>query len=228
VSSDRLTTHFEERAQRPRVVLNNPQASAFAQAMRLPSHARFVHVFIGLGLGVTFVNHRRISSDIWPHGGELGHVVYQGQTLNSKLSVARLRQSLRHELSEGSLERDTERLWADKPAAFDPWLNEAAPILNFLANFVENAIWPDAITVGGFLPPSLLEALVTRTHPLYDSVVAASGDTRRILPRLVHTDQGASSIAQGAAVSVLSASQNPGFAKLIASRRARKMERSQS
>jgi hypothetical protein len=73
---------------------NNPQAAAIAEAMRLPVNARILYLLTGLGFGAALVSGRKVSADIWPHSGEIGHVVHRGRTLSSVISASGVRQAL--------------------------------------------------------------------------------------------------------------------------------------
>jgi hypothetical protein len=108
-----------------------------------------------------------------------------------------------------------------EPARFDAWLDEAAELLRFVVNFLENALWPDGIALGGFLPDRLLDRLIARLQPLDHSVVLPDMAPGRIVPRLYRAQRAPDAIAHGAAVSVLSSRSNPDFAGLIGTKRGR-------
>ncbi|WBU63911.1 hypothetical protein [Paracoccus aerodenitrificans] len=219
VPVDALRKRLRDVSDLPVRMLNNPQSAALAQSAALPENLRLAYVLVGLGLGAAFANGRLISRDVWPHGGEIGHVIYGGRTLSSVLSASALRESLQMDLPQGVMEAELDRLAREEPHIFTPWLNEAAPILQFLVNFVEAAIWPDGIALGGFIPDKILELLIARSLPLPDSVVMREGDPRRTVPRLFCATRGAASIPFGAAASVLSHRANPDFPRFLAARR---------
>ncbi|RYH02513.1 ROK family protein [Salipiger sp. IMCC34102] len=218
-SAEALRDRIARQFRCPVSLLNNPQSAGLAEAMRQSTQARFAYVQLGLGLGASVVSGRSVSQDIWRHGGELGHVLYDGQTLSTILSASGLRESLALDVEQGELELELGQLLDQQPDRFDPWLAEAAPILKFLVNFVEAAIWPDGIALGGFIPKPLLDLLIARSLPLSDSVVMREGDPRRSMSRLFSAGDGADAIPYGAAVSVLSYRANQAFPELIARRR---------
>ncbi|MFC0012621.1 ROK family protein [Devosia nitrariae] len=219
VGTATLRTRLERTTGLPVRLLNNSQAAALAQSMILPAEARFVYVLAGLGLGASYVCGRALSQDVWKHGGEIGHVIYRGRTLSSVMSASGLRESIKLDLPQGEMEATLEHLAAHNQAVFEPWLDETAPILRFLVNFVEAAMWPDGIAMGGFMPTVLIDQLIARAYPLSDSVVPPDGDPRRLMPRLFRAKRGAEAIPLGAAVSTLSHSANPELPNLIARRR---------
>jgi predicted NBD/HSP70 family sugar kinase len=215
----RLKQRIETRFSLPVRVLNNPQAAGLAQSTSVPQGTRFAYVLAGLGLTACFVTDRALSQDIWRHGGEIGHIIYRGVTLSSVVSASGLRQSLQLELPQGCMEAELDRLAAAEPQLFEPWLNEASAILRFLTNFIEAALWPDGIALGGFIPVKLLDRLIEQASPLTDSVVMPDSDPRRSLPRLFRACHGAESIPYGAGVGVIGHRANPDFSRLITARR---------
>lgn len=214
---------LEERLARecglPVFVFNNSQAAALAQAQVMPRESRFVYILAGLGLGTSFISSGAVSRDVWRHGGEMGHVVYRGQTLSSVISASGLRRSMNIDAPHGEMEPILARMAEDDPAAFDPWLHEAGPIFRFLVNFLEAALWPDGIAVSGFIPTPLIDRLIDAAMPLQGSVVMPADDPRRILPRLFRASRGADAIPLGAACGVLSYHANPDFVTLLGARR---------
>ena len=216
-----LRTRLARRHDRPVTILNNPQAAAFAEALALPPAARFIYLLAGLALGAAFVSGRAINRDFWRHGGEIGHVVHDGTTLSALLSASGVRHAVGLDRPQGAFEPALAQMAIDTPQVFDPWLDRAAPILRFVVNFLENAMWPDGIVLGGFLPDALLDRLIARTGPLTDSVVAPDGADGRRMPRLVRAGQGADRIASGAAASLLSHRSSDDFAGLLATLRRR-------
>jgi predicted NBD/HSP70 family sugar kinase len=200
-------------------VQNNPQAAGIAEAMRFPVSARILYLLTGLGFGAALVSGRKVSADIWPHSGEIGHVVHRGRTLSSVISASGVRQRLGLAQPHGQYERELERILDAEPERLAPWLEEAGELLGFVVNFLENAIWPDGIALGGFLPDRLLDRLIARLEPLPSSVVLPEGAPGRTAPRLFRARRATEAIALGAAVAALSYRANPGVAGLIGAKR---------
>jgi predicted NBD/HSP70 family sugar kinase len=203
----------------PVFVFNNSQAAALAEAQVRPHESRFVYILAGLGLGTSFISSGAVSRDVWKHGGEMGHVVYRGQTLSAVLSASGLRRSINIDAAHGEMEPILARMAEETPERFDPWLHEAGPIFRFLINFLEAALWPDGIAVSGFIPTPLIDRLIEAAMPLQGSVVLPADDPRRIMPRLYRARHGAEAIPFGAACGVLSYRANPDLVALIAARR---------
>lgn len=221
MSVSRLRHQLELNLGLPVRIRNNPQAAGIAEALRFPLSARILYLFAGLGFGAAMINGREVSADIWRHSGEIGHVVYHGRTLSSVISATGVRRALGLTEAQGRYEQQLEMLLDSEPARFDPWLDEAAELLRFVVNFLENAIWPDGIALGGFLPDRLIDRLIERLQPLDHSVVLPDGAAGRLVPRLYRAQRATEAIAHGAAASVLSYRSNPDFADLLGTRRLR-------
>lgn len=202
-------------------VLNNPQAAGLAESLNFPLRARILYLLAGLGFGAAMINVRQVSSDIWRHSGEIGHVVHGGRTLSSVISATGVRSALGLSEPQGQYEQQLERLLASAPERFDPWLDEAAELLRFVVNFLENAIWPDGIALGGFLPDELIDRLIQRIMPLDHSVVLPDVAEDRLVPRLYRARRATDAIAHGAAAAALSYRSNPDFADFLGRRRLR-------
>jgi hypothetical protein len=137
------------------------------------------------------------------------------------ISATGVRQALGLTQPQGEYEPEFERLLDDDPQRFEPWLDEAGELLRFIVNFLENAIWPDGIALGGFLPDRLIDRLIQRLQPLEYSVVLPETARDRVAPRLYRAQDATRAIAHGAAAAGLSYRANPDFSDLIGSRRQR-------
>jgi predicted NBD/HSP70 family sugar kinase len=221
ISVEALRGRLESAFGLPVMMQNNPQAAGMAEAMLAPVNARMLYLLTGLGFGAAMVSGRRISPDIFPHSGEIGHVVHQGRTLSSVISATGVRQSLGLSQPQGRYEDELERILDSEPARFDPWLDEAGELLRFVVNFLENAIWPDGIALGGFLPDGLLDRLIGRLQPLDYSVVMPDDSPGRVLPRLYRARRATEAIPHGAACAALNSRSNPGLAEIIGAKRLR-------
>jgi predicted NBD/HSP70 family sugar kinase len=218
---DDLRLRLEGTLRLPVRIRNNPQAAGIAEALRLPVRARILYLLAGLGFGAAMISGRQVSTDIWPHSGEIGHVVHHGRTLSSVISATGVRQALGLAEPQGRYEAELERLLDAEPERFGPWLDEAAELLRFVVNFLENAIWPDGIALGGFLPDRLLDRLIGRLNPLDHSVVLPDSAETRLAPRLFRAERASRAIAPGVAAAVLSYRSNPALPALLGARRQR-------
>lgn len=216
---DSLRVALANALELPVIVLNNPQAAAIAEGFVLPPDARFVYIMLGLSLGAAFINSRQLNYDLWRRAGEVGYIVYKDETLNHVLSVSGLRETLGMREPQGVYEPLLDRALHQRSDLIERWYDAAAERLRLLINFIENAMRPDGIVLGGFIEqPHLLE-LIRRTEPLTSSVVPATGDPRRIMARLSVAQQSAPAIPKGAAICMLNSRSNPGFPDLLEARR---------
>jgi hypothetical protein len=135
------------------------------------------------------------------------------------ISASGVRQALGLGQPHGEYEGELERLLDTVPERFEPWLHEAGELLAFVVNFLENAIWPDGIALGGFLPDRLLDRLIARLEPLTSSVVLPETAPQRVAPRLFRARRATEAIAFGAALAALSYRANPTVAGLIGAKR---------
>lgn len=214
-----LRATLAEAAGLPVIVLNNPQAAALAESVRQPPEARYVYIMLGLSLGAAFINARQLNYDLWRHAGELGYIVYKGETLNRFLSVSGLREALGMSQPQGLYEPLLEAALEERGPVIRRWYSDAAERLRLVINFIENAMRPDGIVLGGFIDKPYLAALIRCTEPLTNSVVAPSGDPQRVMSRLSVAQESAASIPAGAGICMLNSRSNPGFPGLLDARR---------
>ena len=221
ITVDDLASRMEANLGLPVRIHNNPQAAGITEALGFPLRARILYLLAGLGFGAAMVSHRQPSTDIWPHSGEIGHVVYRSRTLSSVISATGVRRALGLSEPQGTYEAELEALLDISPERFDPWLDDAGELLRFVLSFLENALWPDGIALGGFLPDRLLDLLIERLQPLEYSVVLPDTSPDRIVPRLYRAQPATEATALGAGAAVLSYRSNPDLAALLSMRRQR-------
>lgn len=218
-SAERLQRRMAEALPFPVAVINNPQSVAVAEAQKWPASARFIYVQLGLGLGAAFVHGRAVNRDFWRQAGEIGHVVMDGRAIGATLSVTALRKRLAVNAPQGEFEPILAKAFHEGDDRMDDWFRDAAKVLGFIVNFLENAIWPDGILIGGFLPREMLQHLVETTRPLSPSVVLPDDSADRFMPRFDVARRSSEAIPLGAAVSQLCSGSDSAFANLIGSHR---------
>jgi predicted NBD/HSP70 family sugar kinase len=98
--------------------------------------------------------------------------------------------------SIGGVALDADALFAASPALAERWRTRAAAALRFAVANIENLLDPDAIVLGGPLPPSELAKLLAQMQPLASSV---SGRSDRHHPRLLLGRSGRVASALGGA-----------------------------
>lgn len=218
-TADTLLDALSQEVELPVMVLNNPQSAAIAESLHMPSTARFVYIMLGLSLGAAFINARQLNHDLWRDAGEVGYIYYNGDTLNRFLSVSGLREALSMPEPQGVYEPILQHALQENGPVVRQWFEQASDRLRLLINFIENAMRPDGIVLGGFIENPYLHRLLEQTEPLTNSVVKPSGDASRILPRIAVARESALSIPVGAAICTLNSQTNPNFPDLLKARR---------
>ena len=99
-----------------------------------------------------------------------------------------------------------ERLHREKHPVVQAWITEAARFLAPQVAMLENLFDPEAIVLGGVLPPGLLEDLVRAMEPLPQSVARRR---TRSEARLIHGRTGRLTAALGAAALPLLETMTP-------------------
>jgi len=191
-------------------VLVENDANAAAIAERLYGVARnlqsFVYLFVGIGLGSGLFLNGSLYRGSSRNAGEIGHMVVMpgGRPcmcsnhgcLERYLSLRAAYEAL------GVPDPDMVRpdiLLDSSPAvatSVERWLDEAAEPLRRAINALESVLDAEAIVIGGFMPPALIERLVGRLAPLPVSVRALA-DQRG--PRILIGTAGYDTAALGAA-----------------------------
>jgi predicted NBD/HSP70 family sugar kinase len=160
------------------------------------------------------------------NAGEIGHVLVEkggrlcscGQhgCLEAYASFHALAQQLSAAGIEGIDYADLERLHSEKHPVVLAWIEEAAGYLAPQVATLENLFDPEAIVLGGALPPGLLEDLVQAMQPLPLSVARRRN---RHEFRLVHGRTGRLTAALGAAALPLLETMTPRLDTADAARR---------
>ena len=191
-------------------VLIDNDATAAAVGERFYGAARllrsFVYVFLGAGLGAGLILDGRPFKGHCGNAGELGHLIvepgglpcYCGNRgcLERYVSMHALEERLAAAGRPAATEEAVRRLLADGDDVLAAWLAEAADKLRIALNGLENLLDPEAVLIGGHLPPALMDALFEHLTALLPSVSARA---ERSGPRLLRATAGVDVSALGAA-----------------------------
>ncbi len=206
------------------VALANDGQCAVTAEWRFGTAARklrhFVYLYLGNGLGSGIMTNGSAFGGANGNAGELGHTIAvpgghscicgKHGCLETYVSV----DSLTRYLGERGVEmHDTHRIENELSASHPlvtAWLSEATEPLRSGINTLENLFDPQTIMFGGDAPAWLIEALIERVEPLYDSISL----TNRQLPRLMRADLGADAVARGAATLPVLAMLDPQYRHL--------------
>ncbi|MBQ0824517.1 ROK family transcriptional regulator [Microvirga terrae] len=211
------------------VTLEN-DATAAAVGERLHGVAKdlknFCLIYFGQGLGLGIMIDGRPYRGANGNAGEIGHVLVEkggrlcscGQKgcLEAYASFHALAQQLAAAGVDPIDDADLERLHRERHPVVLGWIREAAGYLAPQVAMLENLFDPEAIVLGGVLPPGLLEELVEAMQPLPLSVARRRN---RSEARLIHGRTGRSTAALGAAALPLLETMTPRLDKAHAARR---------
>jgi len=167
-------------------------ATAAAVGEHLDGAARdlrhFVYLYLGEGVGAGLFVEGHPATGAFGNAGEIGRMLVPdpdrpgaAAELEAVASLDALRRLIRA-AGAGDASGDAEALFAANPVVADAWRMRAAAALRVAVANIENLLDPDAIVLGGPLPPSELGLLRARMEPLPSSV---SGRAGRRHPRLL-------------------------------------------
>ncbi|MBB4040377.1 putative NBD/HSP70 family sugar kinase/putative transcriptional regulator [Microvirga flocculans] len=191
------------------ITLEN-DATAAAVGERLHGAAKdlknFCLIFFGQGLGLGIMIDGRPYRGANGNAGEIGHVLVEkggrrcscGQhgCLEAYASIHALTERLAAAGIHGVDYPGLEQLHRDRHPVVEAWIKEAAAYLAPQIAMLENLFDPEAIVIGGALPPGLLENLTQAMQPLPLSVARRRN---RSEARLIHGRTGRLTAALGAA-----------------------------
>lgn len=211
------------------ITLEN-DATAAAVGERLHGAARdlknFCLVYFGQGLGLGIMIDGRPYRGANGNAGEIGHVLVEkggrrcscGQhgCLEAYASIQALTERLAAAGVQGVDYAHLERLHREKHPVVTAWIQEAADYLAPQIAMLENLFDPEAIVIGGALPPGLLEDLTQAMQPLPLSVARRRN---RSEARLIHGRTGRLTAALGAAALPLLETMTPRLDTAHAARR---------
>ncbi|WP_434669521.1 ROK family transcriptional regulator [Klebsiella sp. B345] len=177
----------------------------------------FVYLYIGTGLGAGIFTDGHIYTGHAHNAGEVGHIVVHPGGRPCYCG------------NEGCLERYVslqaayefcgldpyralpEDLLAVDAARFDRWIDTALPSLRQAINLLECVFDAETVVVGGMMPAPLLEKVLARLPPLYQSVRGRYLPAMRVKMGMTGTD----TAALGAAALPIFDEFNPQFQALM-------------
>ncbi|AOO55447.1 ROK family transcriptional regulator [Raoultella ornithinolytica] len=177
----------------------------------------FVYLYIGTGLGAGIFTDGHIYTGHAHNAGEVGHIVVQPGGRACYCG------------NQGCLERYVslqaayefcgldpyralpEDLLAVEASLFDRWVETALPSLRQAINLLECVFDAETVVVGGMMPAPLLEKVLARLSPLYQSVRGRYLPAMRVKMGMTGTD----TAALGAAALPIFDEFNPQFQALM-------------
>ncbi len=177
----------------------------------------FVYLYIGTGLGAGIFMDGHIYSGHAHNAGEVGHVVVEpgGRACYCGNHGCLERYvSLQAAYEYCGLDPMTalpDDLLAVEPARFDDWIDTALTPLRQAINMLECIFDAESVIIGGMMPAALLDKIIARLPPLYQSVRGRYLTASRLKRGLTGSD----TAALGAAALPIFDEFNPQFQVLM-------------
>ena len=177
----------------------------------------FIYLYIGTGLGAGIFTDGHIYTGHAHNAGEIGHIVVEPGGRDCYCG------------NQGCLERYVslqaayefcgldpmralpEDLLQIEPARFVAWIENVLTPLRQAINILESVFDAEAVIIGGMMPAPLLEQIVQRLPPLYQSVRGRYLDAMRLKTGMTGSD----TAALGAAALPIFDEFNPQFQVLM-------------
>ena len=211
------------------IVENDATAAAIGE--RLHGVARnldsFIYFFIGTGLGAGLFLGGHLFKGSAHNAGEIGHMIVEPEgrlcpcgnrgCLERYVSLRAAYEYLKVPDADHAAPEMLSALLAKGDRRISRWIDSVLPQMRRAVNILESMIDPDAIVMGGFLPPSVLKLLHERLDPLPPSIGARH---KRSAPRILLGAAGRETSALGAAALPIFDEINPQFDVLLKPQRA--------
>lgn len=200
------------------VELSN-DANAAAMAERITGAAQgltsYAYLYFGAGLGLGLVSQGHLIPGAFGNAGEIGHIGVSTRYGTVALETALSRNSVQNHLQQqGHKQLDFQSL-ASLYAASDPalmaWLENAGDALGHALQIIENLFDPQTVILGGAMPKSILDHLVSHV-PLPALSVSNRPDSDQ--PRLRRGASGRLTATLGAAALILNRAFTPQIAMM--------------
>lgn len=160
----------------------------------------FFYVFFGIGLGGGLVLNGQPYEGVGGNAGEIGYfpIKEDGKMtyLGEFCKLPKLYELLRREGEEVSNPQALTKVYEKGSRTLCDWLDRVAEHLALALSAVEHLFDPEAIILGGRLPPTLLEHLLTKLTPALPSL---RPETKSYGPRLLRAQAGEDAAALGLA-----------------------------
>lgn len=187
---------FREALDLPAWVENDGNAAAIGESFLGAgrTYSNFVYLFTAAGIGGGVIANHRLMRGTHGNGGELGLIVpwrlYQLPTLETLLATIR-----KHGVEVDGISKMLSGFNPDWPGV-DEWIEKSRDPLSLIASSIAALLDPEAIVLGGRLPPGLAEKIIP-TIELFDD---ARRREPRPLPKLILSQTRVDACAIGAAM----------------------------
>ena len=208
-------TWFSDALDLPVVVENDANAAAVAE--RLTGIATeletFAFLYFGTGLGLGIIQNGRLVPGAFGNAGEIGHIPIQAGSGHVPLEELLSRMSAQRHLAQHGLAIDTVQALADAydqgAAPLAEWLENARRPFSTAIAIVENILDPEAVIIGGAMPDTILDHLISHADLPERSV---SNRPSRAVPRVLRGASGRLTGTLGAASLAINSAFTPRIA----------------
>ena len=187
---------FSEALGIPAWVENDGNAAAIGESLLGAGreYSNFVYVFIAAGIGGGVISNHRLMRGVHGNGGEIGlilpHNLFQLPTLETLLQTIRRRGVEVDGISDMLARFDPD--WA----GVDEWVERSRDPLSLIASAIAALLDPEAIVLGGRMPPILAQKIIPAIE-LFDD---ARRQEPRPLPKILLSQTLVDACAIGAAM----------------------------
>jgi predicted NBD/HSP70 family sugar kinase len=187
---------FSEALGLPAWVENDGNAAAIGESLLGVGreYANFVYVFVAAGIGGGVISDHRLLRGVHGNGGEIGLILprgaYQLPTLETLLQSVR-----KHGVNLDGIAEMLANFDPDWPGV-DEWIDRCRDPLSLIASSIAALLDPEAIVLGGRLPPVLARKIIPSIE-LFDD---ARRQEARPLPRILLSQTQYDACAIGAAM----------------------------
>lgn len=191
---------------------NDANAAAMAERITGVAHGlkTYAYLYFGTGLGLGLISEGHLIRGAHGNAGEMGHIQVPTPSGSAALETMLSRLSIQRKLeSQGHLEinfRAIEALYAAENPVLLQWLDDAVFSLKYAVQIIENLFDPQTIILGGAMPETVLDHLISNVTLPKKSV---SNRPKPPVKRLQRGASGQFSATLGAASLILNHSFSP-------------------
>lgn len=173
-----IEARLAEIAQLPVTLENDATVAAIGERFHgVARHLNsFIYLYIGTGLGAGIIMDGHVYSGDAHNAGEIGHVVVEPGGRDcycGNQGCLERYVSLQAAYEFCALDPMTalpEDLLAVDPALFERWIDTVLTPLRQAINMLESIFDAECVIIGGMMPAALLDKIIQRLPPLYQSV----------------------------------------------------------
>ncbi|WP_243546949.1 ROK family transcriptional regulator [Pseudodesulfovibrio tunisiensis] len=169
----------------PVIVENDASAASVGEHQFGTGHEldSYAYIYFGLGLGAGLHLNGSLYAGGGHNAGEIGHMIVDPDgrecpcgnrgCLERYVSLQAIYDAIGMDNPNRESIKVVERLFREEDPRIMAWLDSAIPRLRLAINILESVLDTDAIMIGGRLPRSVLEVIISRLEPLHATVTTS-------------------------------------------------------